>query len=118
MVVKRFMCPYEWEDTSDIKNQNTDIWVQLEDGYLYIVTVGTIQNIEYLMDKNQKNYSEPGIPFIIVKEFTKEIIKETIKAYAEKDNGYWLKFYHFVGEIDETVFEELEAKRVQESSDD
>lgn len=31
-------------------------------------------------------------------------------AYAENDNGYWLKLYHFAGNIDPIVFDNLQAK--------
>jgi hypothetical protein len=97
-------------DDDDIKNSNIDVFVELEDGYTYTVVVATAKNIDYLMDKEQMNYFTPGHPFIIVKQLTKAIIEETIKAYVEDYDGYWLKLYHFAGKIDTTVFEKLQAE--------
>lgn len=61
------------------------------------------------MDKEKINFAEPGDPFLIVRKLTKEIIDETIKAYAKKD-GYWLKFYHFAGEMDIAIVNRLQAE--------
>src|SRR5687767_14654961 len=103
MVVKRIRFPTYLEDIKDIENDNIDVFVELEDGYVHTLVVATAKNIEYFMDQEKMNYFEPGIPFIIVKELTEKIIEETVKAYAEENHGYWLKWYHFVGEIDKTV---------------
>jgi len=73
------------------------------------VVVAIIKNIESLIDKEKMNYFEPGYPFIIVKKLTKEIISEAIEAYAS-DDAYWLKLYHFVGEINKTIFNKLQAE--------
>ena len=64
------------------------------------------------MDKEKTNFSEPGDPFIIVRKLTKEIIEEAVKAYAEND-AYWLKFYHFAGEVDTAVFNRLQAEHTE-----
>ena len=111
MVVIRF--PTYLEDVTDIATSNIDVFVELEDGYTYAVVVATAKNIEYLMNKEKMNYFEPGHPFIIVKELTKEIIEETLKAYAEHDDGYWLKLYHFADKIDKTVFNKLQAEHIE-----
>jgi len=111
MVVIRF--PSYLEDVTDIENSNIDVFVELEDGYTYTVVVATAKNIEYLMDKEKKNYFGPSHPFIIVKEITKEIVEEAVKAYAEYHDGYWLKLYHFAGEIDKTVFNKLQAEHTK-----
>ncbi len=48
------------------------------------------------MEKDKTNFYGPGFPWIIVQKLTKEIIKESIKAYMEdKSDSYWLKLYHF-----------------------
>jgi len=57
------------------------------------------------------NFSKLGCPFVIVIKLTKKIIEEVIKAYAE-DDIYWLKFYHFAGDIDIDVFNKLQAEKV------
>ena len=96
----------------DIEDSNIDVFVELEDTYTYTVVVATAKNIESLMDKERMNYFEPGYPFIIVKKLIKEIIEEAVKAYAEND-AYWLKFYHFAGEVDTAVFNRLQAEHTE-----
>lgn len=113
MKVKGIKFSTVWEDNPSIENKNIDVLVELEDSYTYVVVVGTTQNIEYLMDQDKKDYFKPRIPFIIVKELTKEIIEETVQAYAEKSDGYGLKSYHFEGEIDETVFDKLKIENIE-----
>ena len=104
-----FIHPNLLEEIPDIEDYNLDVFVELEDGYTCTVVVGTIKNLERLMEKEKENFFSPGHPFIIVKKITKEIIEETIQAYAEND-GYWLKLYHFAGKIDTSVFDKLQAK--------
>ena len=101
MLVKKitFPSPTELENIKDIKDDNIDVFVELEDGSNYTVVVGTPKNLESLMDKEKSDFFGPGCPFIIVKKLTKEIIEEAIKEHA-KDNAYWLKFYHLAGEVD------------------
>ena len=112
MLIKSISFPTYLEDITDIENSNIDVFVELEDGYTYTVVVATAKNIESLMDKEKMNYFEPGYPFIIVKKLTKEIISEAIEAYAS-DEAYWLKLYHFAGEIDTAVFNQLQAEHME-----
>ena len=112
MLIKSISFPTYLEDITDIENSNIDVFVELEDGYTYTVVVATVKNIESLMDKEKMNYFEPGYPFIIVKKLTKEIISEAIGAYAS-DEAYWLKLYHFAGEIDTAVFNQLQAEHIE-----
>jgi hypothetical protein len=72
--------------------------------------VGTAKNLESLIQKENKSFFGPSHPFIIVKKITKEIIEETIQAYAEEYDGYWLKLYHFASKIDMSVFDKLQAQ--------
>ena len=113
MLVKSISFPTYLEDITDIENSNIDVFVELEDGYTYTVVVATAKNIESLMDKEKMNYFEPGYPFIIVKKLTKDIIEETLKAYAKNNDGYWLKLYHFAGKINKTVFNKLQAEHTE-----
>ena len=112
MLIKSISFPTYLEDITDIENSNIDVFVELEDGYTYTVVVATVKNIESLMDKEKMNYFEPGYLFIIVKKLTKEIISEAIEAYAS-DEAYWLKLYHFAGEIDTAVFNQLQAEHIE-----
>lgn len=111
MLIKSISFPNYLEDITDIENSNIDVFVESEDAYTYTVVVATAKNIESLMDKERMNYFEPGYPFIIVKKLTKEIISEAIQAYAS-DEAYWLKLYHFAGEVDTAVFNQLQAEHM------
>ena len=114
MLVKKisFVCSNLLEEIPDIEDYNVDVFVELENGYTHTVLVATEKNILSLMDKEKMNFSEPGDPFIIVRKLTKEIIEEAVKAYAEND-AYWLKFHHFVGEVDIAVFNQLQAEHTE-----
>jgi hypothetical protein len=42
------------------------------------------------MEQEKINFIMPATPKIIVKNYTEQIVREAIQAYAEND-GYWLK---------------------------
>lgn len=105
----------ELNEIEDIYNSNIEVDVTLEDGFPLKRIVGTPSNLQYLMEKDKENFYGPGIPWIIVQKLTKEIITEAIEAYAEEDDAYWLKYYHFATEIDIAVFNQLQARQIKES---
>jgi hypothetical protein len=107
-----FVRPNLLEEIPDIDDYNLDVFVELEDGYTYTIVIATAKNILSLMDKEKANFLEPAEPFIIVRKLTMDIIEEAVKAYAEND-AYWLKLYHFAGEVDTTVFNQLQAKHIE-----
>ena len=109
MLVKKisFVRPNLLEEIPDIEDYNLDVFVDLEDGY--IIGIATAKNIVSLVNKEKTNFSEPGDPFIIVRKLTKEIIEEAVKAYVEND-AYWLKFYHFAGEVDMAIFKKYRKR--------
>ena len=115
MLVKSINFPTYLEDITDIENSNIDVFVELENSYTYTVVVTTVKNIESLMDKEKMNYFEPGYPFIIVKKLTKDIIEETIKAYAENNDGYWLKLYHITATLEIEDINEILFRKKQEN---
>lgn len=104
-------------EEDDIENSNIDVFVQLDDGSKYVIEVATAKNIEYQMDLEQMNYFD-GHPVIIVKQLTREIIKEAITAYAEKNDGYWLKLHHFASYIDPIVFKKLQDEHKEEDDEE
>ncbi len=75
----------------DIENGNVDVSVKANDGYTYTLSVATPKNIQFLMDKENMNYYEPGHPFIFVNKLTSKIIEQAVKAFAEKDRGVLVK---------------------------
>ena len=107
-----YIPPTLLEEIPDIEDYNPDVLVELEDGYTHAVVVATSKNMLSLMDKHKTNFSASGEPFIIVRKLTKEVIEEAVKAYAE-NGAYWLKFYHFAGEVAVSIFNELQAECIE-----
>ena len=106
---------FGWENV-DSENDNIDVIVDTDDGSEYILSVATPKNLQYLMDEEKKEYYGSGYPFIIVNKLTSEIVEQAVKAFAEKNDGYWLKVYHFAGwqgAIDESIFDQIKAKRIE-----
>jgi hypothetical protein len=103
---------------SEIEQSLIDIFVEVETGDRYIVTLVTPKFINYTMEQQNINFFKTGDPFIMVKKLTQEIIAETIKAYVEESEGYYLKLHHFGQRIPETVFNQLQAEdEAQDESD-
>ena len=117
MKVKNISYPTEWQENPSIANQKMEVLVELENDYVYSLIVATRKNIEYVMDQEKKNYFGPASPFVMVKKFTKEIIAETVQAYAEQEDGYWLKSHHFAGEIETTIFDQLQAEEIEDTKE-
>ena len=101
------------EEIRDVYNDNIDVLVENEDGYNYIISVGTPQDLLEEMNQEKSNFVRPGPSNIIVKKLTKEIVTEAIQAYAE-DDGYWLKLHQFADLIDISIFNKLEAEHRKE----
>ena len=92
------------------------MFVTLEDGFTVTIIVGTPENLKSLMDKKNRNFYGPGLPWIIVQKLTKEIIYEAIEAYINtRPDSYWLKLYYFATDIDISVFDQLQAEEVKQS---
>ena len=108
--------PYDWEGI-DSENDNIDVFVDTDDGYRYVLSLATPKYIQFRMDKQKKDIFGPGYPIILVNKLTPEIIEQAVQAFAEEAGGYWLKVYHFgglYGVIDESIFDQLKAKRIKE----
>ena len=97
------------EEITDLYNDTIDVLVENEDGYNYIIGVGTPQNLTEEMNQEKANFVRPGTPKIIVKKLTKEIVTEAIEAYAE-DTGYWLKLHQFANSSDISSLNKLKAE--------
>ena len=104
-------------EIKDVYNSNIEVFVTLQDGFPLTLVVGTPKNLQYLMEKDKVNFYGPGLPWIIVRKLTKEIIQEAIKAYIDdKPEGYWLKLYHFALDIDIAVLNQIQAQERQKSA--
>ena len=111
MKVRNISLPY---DLKDIENDNIDVFVETDDGYMYTLSLATPTYIKFRMDEEKLDYYGPGYPFIFVRKLTPEIIEQAVKAFAE-DGGYWLKVYHFAGwdgAIDDSIFDQLKAEHI------
>ena len=60
----------------------------------------------------EKKFLPPGYPYVIVSEFTNEIIEAAIEEFiGESEDSYWLKLYHTTGTLHiKDVNEILERK--------
>ena len=105
----------ELKTIDNVKNGNIEVPIILPDGYQICVSVATPQNLQSIMDANEVDFLEPEYIFIIVNELTEELITKAINNYMKTDpSGYWLKLHHFNSEISKHVFDELQAKQIEQ----
>jgi len=76
-------------DKCDKLNDNIDVFVTLENGNTYCVTVAAIG---WLSNYAAKGFVPSGAPFIIVRELEPDLIEKAINEYSEND-AYWLRVY-------------------------
>ena len=81
----------------NLRDDNIDVIVTLEDNQSYVLVVATPQNLITLMQKEDKRFLPAGSPFAFVEELTMENIKLAVESFCE-DDAYWLKYYHKAGE--------------------
>ena len=110
MLVKSIRFAHE---ITDINNENVDVIVEFENGYNYVIVVGTPGDLVDEMNQEKKNFVLPRGPMIIVRKLTEEIVMEAIQAYAA-DDGYWLKLYQFADAIDISILNKLEVEHRKE----
>lgn len=105
---------------TDVENGNINVSVKTDDGYTYKLNFATPKHLQFLMDKEKTDYCGPGYPFILVNKLTTEIVEQAVKSFAEENEGYWLKLYHFGGwrgAIDESIFDQIKAKQIEEEEE-
>lgn len=73
----------------NIKNDNIDIFVKLENGNKYCITVATI---DWISDHVGERHLPSGSPDLIVKELQNQLIEDAVKEYSE-DDAYWLRVF-------------------------
>ena len=100
-------------EIENIHEDGVDVNVTLDNGFSYVIVIVTPQYLLSLMKDRNQPFIEPGENYIIVEKLTPEIIEKTIKAFVEENRGYWLKLYHFAGEIDTAVFNRLQAEHTK-----
>ena len=101
---------------SNIKDDNVDVFVELDDGFTYNLVVSTPKNLETEMSREKSDFIAPGHPMVFVKELTDENIRRAIESYLE-DNAYWLKLYYLAGEFDLETFTQMLTKIKKENEE-
>lgn len=102
MKIRKITYPTSLEKISDIFNDNIDVFVEMEDGKNYTLTVCTPEYYISKMKKEKLNFVPAGCPDIIVNKLTDDVIKEALENFCEYD-GYWIKLYYLAG-INENIF--------------
>jgi len=87
-------------DIENIYDDGVDVIVTLDDDFSYVIEVVTPQHLLSLMKERNQPFIEPGENYIIVEKLTPEIIEETIKAFVEENDAYWLKLLHISSYFD------------------
>lgn len=80
--------PTALEDCDRV-NDNIDVFVMLENGNKYCVTVATVG---WIQAHAGERYLPGGAPNIIVWELTHPLIEAAVREYAEGD-AYWLRVF-------------------------
>lgn len=102
MKIKKITYPTPLEKISDIYNDNIDVFIEMEDGKNYMLTVCTPQFYISYMKKERLDYIPAGCPDVIVSKLTSNIIEKVLETYCEYDE-YWLKLYYLAG-INQDIF--------------
>ena len=113
MKIKKISYPTSLEEILDIEDDNIDIFVELDDGMVYTMTVSTPKNYYKYMDKEKIDYISSMPPDIIVRKLTEENIRNALETYVKGD-GYWLKLYYLAGNTTDAFDIKLMDKMIQE----
>jgi len=87
-------------EIENIYDDAVDVNVTLDDNFTYVIEVVTPQHLLSLMKDRNQPFIEPGEDYIIVEKLTPEIIEETIKAFVQENQAYWLKLLHISSYFD------------------
>ena len=86
-----------WDGIPDITDYNLDVFVTLNTGDKFVFTVVTPKNFLTIMkDDGDMNFYD-GLPMIVVKKITYDVVFETLTKFLEEDNGYLFKLYALAG---------------------
>ncbi|WP_413366256.1 hypothetical protein [Lysinibacillus sp. 3P01SB] len=104
MKINKISFPTSLLQVNNSKDDNIDIFVELDDGFTYTLVVCTPKNLETLMKRENIEYLPAMPPMIIVNEITEGNIRKALETYLD-NNAYWLKLYYLSGEFDMEVVE-------------
>ena len=89
MKITEIQFAHEITSSSD----SLDVFVTTSCGHTHTIVVSTPDSL--LSEMGDDGFIRPHTPRIIVKKLTRQIITEAIYAYAEPNNGYWIKLCQF-----------------------
>jgi len=112
MKIKKISYPTSLEKIEDIEDDNIDVFVELDDGMVYTMTVCTPKNFYKYMNKEGIEYIPAMPPDIIVRRLTEENITKALQTYIE-DDAYWLKLYYLAGSTIEAFDMKLMDKMIE-----
>jgi len=92
MQIKKIDYPTDLNKIKDITNDNIDVFVELENGHTYTLTISTPQNYYWYMEKEGLDYIPASPPDIIVKELKEDIIEKALKNFCEDDAYFLIKY--------------------------
>ena len=76
----------------DAENDNCDVLLHLDDGRVYSFVVATPHNLFWCMDNDERDFFF-GVPPVLVKRLTPEIVERALTAIVSEDGGRWLSVY-------------------------
>lgn len=98
MKITKVEYPTKLEEINDVLDDNIDVFVEMDNGWHFTVTVCTPNFYISQMDKEHVNFVGAP-PDIIVRELTDNNIQEALESFCE-DDGYWMKLYFLASMLD------------------
>ena len=111
MLVKNSRFPSDME-LEEIKTDNFEVFVPLENRQTCTLFVQTFKKILFFDRQRKYGFFRTRLSLYNFQKAEKKIIGEAIKDYAE-NNLYWLKWYHFGGQMDNALFTRLQAEHIK-----
>jgi len=92
MNIEYITYPTDLNKIEDIKNDNIDVIVGLDNGKTYTLVVTTPQNYYWYMEKEGLDYIPAAPPDIIVKELRHDIIERAIQNFCQNEGYFLIKY--------------------------
>lgn len=92
MKISSIQYPTTLDKIVNTKDDNIDIFVELENGNTYTLTVCTPMHYYTYMKKEKIDFIPASPPDIIVMELREDIIRKAVENFCEED-AFWLRHY-------------------------
>jgi len=106
MKIIKIEYPTKLEEIEDVLNDHIDVFVEMDNGWHFTLTVCTPNFYSSQMDKEHVNFMVAAPPDIIVRELTEKNIREALESFCA-DDGYWMKLYYLAGMLDTPEFNQM-----------